>query len=89
MAFGRCRKCREWNAGRRARPKRKGGASRIFRGAPCAPLAYRSWTTRLPAFRFLLLFVRHCERSEAIQSGRYVLDCFVASLLANDGSGHC
>jgi hypothetical protein len=41
-----------WNAGRRARPKRKGGASRLLRGAPCAPLAYRSWTTRLPAFRF-------------------------------------
>ena len=43
-----------WNAGRRARPKRKGGASRLLRGAPCAPLAYRSWTTRLPAFRFPL-----------------------------------
>ena len=58
-----------WNAGRRARPKRRGGASRLLRGAPCAPLAYRSWTTRLPAFRFLLLFagsefVGWVERSE-------------------------
>jgi hypothetical protein len=25
---------------------------------------------------------RHCERSEAIQFGAAVLDCFVASLLA-------
>ena len=47
-----------WNAGRRARPKRKGGASRLLRGAPCAPLAYRSWTTRLPAFRFLSFVCR-------------------------------
>jgi hypothetical protein len=26
--------------------------------------------------------IRHCERSEAIQCGAAVLDCFVASLLA-------
>jgi hypothetical protein len=30
-------------------------------------------------------FFRHCERSEAIQKAKKVLDCFVASLLAMTG----
>jgi len=34
-----------WNAGRRARPRAEGRRKPPFRGAPCAPLAYRSWTT--------------------------------------------
>ena len=34
-----------WNAGRRARPKRKGGASRLLRGAPCTPFACGPWNT--------------------------------------------
>jgi hypothetical protein len=29
--------------------------------------------------------LRHCERSEAIQCGEAVLDCFVAALLAMTG----
>jgi hypothetical protein len=31
---------------------------------------------------------RHCERSEAIQRGGTVLDCFVASLLAMTINGN-
>jgi hypothetical protein len=45
----------EWNAGRRARPKRKGGANRLLRGAPCAP--------RLPAFRFPFICRKRAEKS--------------------------
>ena len=41
----------------------KGGASRLLRGAPCAPLAYRLRKPRLPALRFLHLsfFVARVE----------------------------
>ena len=38
-----------WNAGRRARPKRRGGASRLS----VAPLRAGRGIPRLPAFRFL------------------------------------
>ena len=47
----------------------RGGASRIFRGAPCAPLAYRPWNTAsagvpLPFFYLVCSFVARMERSE-------------------------
>jgi hypothetical protein len=64
-----------WNAGRRARPKRKGGASRLLRGAPCAPLRTGSLTAvRLTAVRLPALHVLHfisslrAERSKGKQS---------------------
>src|SRR5580698_7140574 len=68
-----------WNAGRRARPKRKGGASRLLRGAPCAPLAYRSWNTAsagvpLPFFYFVI------ARSGATKQSRTSPLHWIASL---------
>jgi hypothetical protein len=47
------------------------GLERMFMGSSCE-------------FLFIggVAFVRHCERSEAIQSDKEELDCFVASLLA-------
>jgi hypothetical protein len=56
---------RQWNADRRARPQRRVGASRHFRGAPRTRWCGQ-FHLRLSAFRFLrfLLFFHHCERSE-------------------------
>jgi hypothetical protein len=52
--------------------------------ARTAPAGADHETLRLPAFRFLPSSFRHCERSEAIQCGGSVLDCFVASAPRND-----
>ena len=45
-----------WNAGRRPRPKRKGGASRLLRGAPGTPYVCGPWTTASAGVPLLSLF---------------------------------
>ena len=80
-----------WNAGRRARPKRKGGASRLLRGAPRAPLRAGITVCVCRRSASFILFVRHCEeptgparrgrpddrlRDEVIQLLSAALDCF-------------
>ena len=78
-----------------ARPQRRVGASRPLRGAPRTRWCGHE-TLRLSAFRFLRFylffgFLRHCERSEAIQCSPQGLDCFVAVAPRNDESrrGRC
>ena len=78
MALGRPRKCRGGTpAGERAR-ERRGGASRLIRGAPCAPLAYRSVEYTVCRRSASFYFLCHCERSEA---------CVDGPLLARGGRG--
>ncbi len=69
-----------WNTGRRARPKRRGGASRLLRGAPRTPLCADCGIPRLPAFPLPLFLRRHCEErsDEAIQNLSAALDCFAS-----------
>ena len=67
-----------WNAGRRARPRAERAAQAALSVARPHPFGAGLTTVRLPAFRFPYFFLRHCGRSEAIQSGRHVLDRFVA-----------
>jgi hypothetical protein len=69
-----------WNAGRRARPKRKGGASRLSVARPARRCvrALQCASAGVP-FPFFYL-VRHCEErgDEAIQNLSAALDCFAS-----------
>jgi hypothetical protein len=72
---------RQWNADRRARPQRRVGASRHFRGAPRTRWCGHE-TLRLSAFRFLLFSsVRSFVRSSSfVIAGHSRLKNGVASL---------